>query len=92
MFVKNFKQFLLEQRDKPIIPAGDETEYDDGSDPALEDEVNSLNDNVADTCPRCGEDVDDCCCSDEDPWSTHVHHRAPKGKIIKGKPKQNFKK
>jgi glutathione synthase/RimK-type ligase-like ATP-grasp enzyme len=27
-------------------------------------------------CPRCGENYDDCICSEEDPWSTVVYHRA----------------
>lgn len=43
-------------------------------------------------CPRCKEHINDCECEESDYWSTETYHRIPKGKEIKNKPKQEFKK
>ena len=62
---------------------------------ALKDRQKKISDGldkVEEECVRCGEHLDACKCPEEDPWSTQVYHRAPKGKEYKGKPKQEFKK
>ena len=98
MFIKNYKDFLFEVRDKKHEPAGEKTENDhkkgnhEGTDHELEKEINDELDANAEDCARCGEHVESCKCTEEDPWSTQVYHRAPKGKEFKAKPKQQFKK
>jgi len=98
MFIRNYKDFLLEVRDKTHKAAGDKAEKDHkegdhkGINAELEKEINDELDANAEDCARCGEHVESCKCTEEDPWSTQVYHRAPKGKQYKPKPKQEFKK
>jgi len=96
MFIKKYDEFLLEVRDKSVKHAGDkekkEFENNDGSDKDLEKRIADELEQVEDDCPRCGEHIDACKCEEEDPWSTEVYHRAPKGVETKSKPKQEFKK
>jgi len=98
MFIKKYNEFLLEVRDKKYKAAGDKAEKDhkdgnhSGVDKELEKEINDELEQVAEDCPRCGEHIDACKCPTEDPWSTQVYHRAPKGAEYKGKAKQQFKK
>ena len=82
MFIKNYKDFLFEVRDKKHEPAGEKLEKE------IEDELEAN----AEDCPRCGEHIESCECAEKDPWSTQVYHRVSKGKEIKPKPKQEFKK
>ena len=97
MFIKNYKDFLFEVRDKKHEPAGEKADKDRkegnhaGKDEELEKEINDELTDVAEDCPRCGEHVSSCQCAEKDPWSTQVYHRAPKGKEFKPKPKQEFK-
>ena len=98
MFIRNYKDFLLEVRDKKYKAAGDKAEKDHkdgdhkGIDSELEKEINDELEQVAEDCPRCGEHIESCECAEEDPWSTQNYHRAPKGSEYKAKPKQQFKK
>lgn len=55
-------------------------------------DVKKYIDSKVEECPRCGERIEKCSCEEDDSYSTHNSHRAPKGKIIKPKPKQEFKK
>lgn len=91
MYIKKFKDFLFEeQRHKPVDHI-EKQEISDGSDPDLEKEAEDFITDEEENCPRCSERYEDCKCPSDDPWSTQVYHRAPKGEIVKGKPKQNFK-
>ena len=98
MFIKKYNEFLLEVRDKKHEPAGEKVAkaHKDGkhkgSDAELEKEINDELEKVAEDCPRCGERFESCKCEEEDPWSTQNYHRAPKGTVKEGKPKQQFKK
>ena len=98
MFIKNYKDFLFEVRDKKHEPAGEKTENDhkkgnhEGTDHELEKQVEDQLEDIAENCPRCGEHIESCKCEEEDPWSTQNYHRAPKGTERKAKPKQQFKK
>ena len=96
MYIRNYADFLLEVRDKKINHAGDKEEKDfkktNGSNPDLEKKIADELEAVTEECARCGEHLDACKCPTEDPWSTQVYHRAPKGEEHKGKPKQQFKK
>ena len=98
MFIRNYKDFLLEVRDKKHKAAGDKAEknHKDGNhagvNTELEKEINDELEANAEDCARCGEHIESCKCEEEDPWSTQVYHRAPKGKEYKAKPKQEFKK
>ena len=96
MFIKKYKEFLLEVRDKAIKHAGDKEEKEfkdnDGSDKNLEKKIEDELEEVTEDCVRCGEHLSACKCESEDPWSTQVYHRAPKGIEQKGKSKQEFKK
>ena len=98
MFIKNYKEFLFEVRDKTPENAGDKIDKDHkegnhvGSDKELEKQVEDELDDVSEDCPRCGEHIESCECEEKDPWSTQVYHRVSKGKEIKPKPKQEFKK
>jgi hypothetical protein len=97
MYIRTYADFLLEVRDKKVDHAGDKEEKKfkdspDGSDKELEKKISDGLDKVEEECVRCGEHLDACKCPEEDPWSTQVYHRAPKGKEYKGKPKQEFKK
>ena len=98
MAIKNYKEFLLEVRDKSYEPAGEKAEKDhksgnhSGADKELEKEIADELEDITEDCPRCGEHIDACECAEKDPWSTQVYHRAPKGTEIKPKPKQEFKK
>ena len=97
MFIKNYKDFLLEVRDKAVKHAGDKEEknFKDGktgdTDKELEQKLEDDLEEIAEDCPRCGEHIDACKCEEEDPWSTKVYHRAPRGEEYKGKAKQQFK-
>lgn len=64
------------------------SENDDNIDKEFEDYIESKEE----LCPRCGEPEERCSCSNKDHWSTYTFHRVPKGKDIKSKPKQEFKK
>ena len=96
MFIRNYKDFLLEVRDKKYKAAGDKAEKDHkegdhkGVNAELEKEINDELEQVAEDCPRCGEHIESCECAEEDPWSTQNYHRAPKGSEYKAKPKQQF--
>jgi|TARA_R110000796_G_scaffold49034_1_gene117397 hypothetical protein len=96
MFIRNYKDFLLEVRDKKYKAAGDKAEEDHkegdhkGVNSELEKEINDELEQVAEDCPRCGEHIESCECAEEDPWSTQNYHRAPKGSEYKAKPKQQF--
>jgi len=96
MYIRTYADFLLEVRDKKINHAGDKEDKDfkknNGSDPELEKKIADELEAVTEECARCGEHIDACKCEEEDPWSTHVYHRAPKGTEKKAKPKQEFKK
>lgn len=98
MFIKNYKDFLFEVRDKKPEPAGEKAEKDykddkhAGKDEELEKEINDELTDIAEDCPRCGEHVESCECAEKDPWSTQVYHRAPAGDKQTAKPKQEFKK
>lgn len=87
MNILKFHEFISENK---VIPAGIE-EPEDGSDKKLEAEVEEYVDKNSEVCPRCNEPFDLCKCTKNDYWSTHTFHRAPKGKIEKSKPKQQFK-
>ena len=94
MSIKKFHEFISEGignvRHKKVDHLEDK-EVKDKNDSKTEKEVEEYLDDKAETCPRCGEHVDDCVCQEEDPWSTQNYHRVPKGKSEKSKPKQNFK-
>jgi|TARA_R110002060_G_scaffold36397_4_gene47400 hypothetical protein len=96
MFIKKYAEFLLEVKDGKIEPAGDKEKKDfennDGSDKDLEKKIADELEDVTEDCARCGEHLTSCKCESEDPWSTQVYHRAPKGVESKKKPKQEFKK
>ena len=98
MFIKNYREFLFEVRDKTPKKAGDKVDKDHkdgnhkGVDTELEKEINDELEEVTEDCVRCGEHIDACKCEEEDPWSTQNYHRAPKGKDYKAKPKQEFNK
>jgi hypothetical protein len=97
MFIKNYKEFLFEVRDKTPVPAGDKIEKSHkdgdhiGSDKELEKTIKDELEDVAEDCPRCGEHIDACECAEKDPWSTQVYHRVPPGDKKTAKPKQEFK-
>ena len=98
MFIRNYKDFLLEVRDKTHKAAGDKAEKDHkegdhkGVNAELEKEINDELEQVAEDCPRCGEHIESCECAEKDPWSTQNYHRVPKGAEQKSKPKQEFNK
>jgi hypothetical protein len=98
MFIRNYRDFLLEVRDKKHEPAGEKVEkaHKDGKQQGvnadLEKEINDELEQVTEDCPRCGEHIDACECAEEDPWSTQNYHRVPKGVEHKAKPKQQFNK
>ena len=60
MFIKNYKDFLFEVRDKKHEPAGEKADKDHkegnhaGKDEELEKEINDELTDVAEDCPRCG--------------------------------------
>lgn len=93
MAVKSYKQFTEEKRkkNKPIGTAMKKVPQIENVEKEAEtEEIKYLAKN-ADVCPRCGEDAEHCRCN-EDPWSTNVMFRAPKGDLEKEKPKQDFNK
>ena len=98
MFIRTYADFLLEVRDKSHDNAGDKIEKDHkkgdhaGIDKKLEKELEDELNDVSEDCARCGEHISSCQCAETDPWSTQVYHRVSKGKEIKPKPKQEFKK
>jgi hypothetical protein len=92
MEILSFADFIAEKSftgDRPNHI--EDIEIEDKHDDETEEEVEKYLDKKGETCPRCGEDIEDCTCEEEDPWSTQNFHRAPKGKLKKNKPKQNFK-
>ena len=97
MFIRNYKDFLLEVRDKTYEPAGtkggeyDKPSKDTGANKELEKEIADELEEITEDCPRCGEHIDACECAEKDPWSTQVYHRAPAGDKQTPKPKQEFK-
>ena len=98
MFIKNYKEFLFEVRDKSHDKAGDKVDKDHkegnhkGGDKKLEKEIADELEEITEDCPRCGEHVESCECAEKDPWSTQNYHRAPAGSKHKAKPKQQFNK
>ena len=98
MFIKNYREFLFEVRDKTPDKAGDKVDKDHkdgnhkGVDKKLEKEIGDELEEITEDCPRCGEHIDACECAEKDPWSTQVYHRAPAGDKQTAKPKQQFKK
>lgn len=89
--IKLFEQFINEsQRDKKVDHIEGIEISDESNIKAEEEILDYIGDNIEE-CPRCGEHLSDCKCGSDDPWSTQNYHRVPKGKIEKGKPKQNFK-
>tara|TARA_R110001592_G_scaffold120112_2_gene323976 strand:- start:116 stop:406 length:291 start_codon:yes stop_codon:yes gene_type:complete len=96
MYIRSYVDFLLEVRDKKVNHAGDKEDKNfknnNGSNPDLEKQIADELEEVTEDCARCGERIESCKCESEDPWSTQVYHRAPKGVEYKGKPKQQFKK
>lgn len=92
MAIKSYKQFA-EERKRKNEPVGSaikkSPEINDIEKDTKNNEIKYLDKN-ADKCPRCGQDAEHCTC-DEDPWSTNVMFRAPKGELKKEKPKQDFK-
>ena len=98
MFIRNYRDFLLEVRDQKHEPAGEKVEKDhkdgkhSGVDSKLEKEIEDELEANAEDCPRCGEHIESCECAEKDPWSTQVYHRAPAGDKQTAKPKQEFKK
>ena len=98
MFIKNYREFLFEVRDKKPEPAGEKVakahkdNKHKGSNEELEKEIADELEEIAEDCPRCGERFESCKCETEDPWSTQNYHRTPKGIEQKTKPKQEFKK
>ena len=98
MFIKNYREFLFEVRDKTPDKAGDKVDknHKDGNhkgvDKKLEKEIGDELEDDTEDCPSCGEHIDACECAEKDPWSTQNYHRAPKGVEQKSKPKQQFNK
>lgn len=98
MFIKNYKEFLFEVRDKTPENAGDKIDKSHkegdhkGIDKELEKQIEDELEDISEDCPRCGEHVDACECAEKDPWSTQVYHRVPAGIKQKSKSKQDFKK
>lgn len=94
MFVKPFKDFIAENAVKHPKPnhIEDIDKKDDGTNKELEKKVQDDLEEISEECVRCGEHIDDCTCPSEDPWSTQVYHRTPKGEVEQSKPKQQFKK
>ena len=94
MFIKNYREFLFEVRDKTPDKAGDKVDKDhkDGNHKELEKEIADELEEITEDCPRCGEHIDACECAEKDPWSTQVYHRAPAGDKQTAKPKQQFNK
>jgi len=98
MFIKNYKEFLFEVRDKSHDKAGDKVDKDHkegnhtGGDKKLEKEIADELEEITEDCPRCGEHIESCECAEKDPWSTQNYHRVPKGAEQKSKPKQEFNK
>ena len=97
MFIKNYKEFLFEVRDKTPKALSDNIENFDkegtrvGADKELEKQVKDELEDISEDCPRCGEHIDACECAEKDPWSTQVYHRVPAGDKQKSKSKQEFK-
>lgn len=93
--VKSYKDFMKERNNskKPDgceiqkAPEIDKAESYDQETETIELKHQQQND---DKCPRCGKDAEHCTCG-EDPWSTNVSFRAPKGDVVNAEPKQNFK-
>jgi len=94
MFIKSFNDFISENvvRNPKPKHIEDIKKEDDGTDKDLEKKVQDELQEVEEECIRCGEHIEDCKCPSEDPWSTQVYHRAPKGEVKQSKPKQEFKK
>ena len=98
MFIKNYREFLFEVRDKTPDKAGDKVDKDHkdgnhkGVDKKLEKEIGDELEEITEDCPRCGEHIAACECAEKDPWSTQVYHRAPAGDKQTAKPKQQFNK
>ena len=86
MDIKLYEEFFLNEEEAKHI---EDIEIDDGSDKEHDKELNKMEQEDVDTCPRCGEMEQDCECQDTDYWSTQTMHRVEKGKT---KPKQEFKK
>lgn len=89
-----FNRFINEssfEKDKKVNHIED-IELETDSDEELEKDIEDYIEEEGDYCPRCKEYIEDCSCETSDFWSTQTFHRVPKGEILKGKPKQNFKK
>jgi len=95
MDVKSFKEFVNEELDHvrhKKVKHVEDHDPEDGKNQKAEDEAEEYLQKVEEDCPRCGENVDNCICEEDDPWSTQNYHRVPKGDEYKAKPKQQFKK
>jgi len=93
-YVRSFISWLSEGssiKDKKINHIED-IKLNDGSDKDLDKENADYLETEGEYCPRCKERMEDCRCEDDDFWSTQTFHRVPKGKVVKSKPKQEFKK
>lgn len=77
MFIKKYKEFLLETNDKSIKHAGDGVD-NEKKDADTEKKVEKYLNKESENCPRCGEPDEKCICEKEDYWSTQNYHRAPK--------------
>ena len=77
MFIKSYKRFILEAKDKSIKHAGEDIN-NETIDKDAESKVNSYLNKERENCARCGEHEKDCICADDDYWSTQNYHRAPK--------------
>lgn len=95
MAIKSFKAFITEDLDQvrhKKVNHIEDHDPEEGKNKEAEDNAEAYLQKVEEECPRCGEHAIDCKCEGDDPWSTQVYHRVPKGKEHKAKPKQEFKK
>lgn len=77
MYIKKFKDFLFEVRDKAVVHAGDDVD-NEKRDEKREKKAEKYLEKETENCARCGELYKDCVCPSEDYWSTQNYHRAPK--------------
>lgn len=89
MKVKKFSQFLSEEKSKKVNHI-ERQEVPVKSDPKLEDEINAFMSDVEESCPRCGENYEDCECQDHDYWSTHTYHRVNRKNVLESDAKKHI--
>ena len=73
-FIKTYKDFLFEVRDKAIKHAGDDIDIVTKEE-ETEEVVNKYISKKKEHCPRCEEHIKNCKCETDDPWSTQNYHR-----------------